>query len=552
MPDKTFWRFKTYLDIGKRFMQDVWDEADLCRNLLECPAEKDKIKVRILKRIATIFTDKIFPRDPEIVAKPKRPMPGPVPIDPATGMPAVDPMTGNFMPPEDLSEKRSEVVELVMNNELKEIGIQGEIRAAIHDAFVYPASAIQDGYDFEEERKIDSVYARRRSIKDIILDPSVQMYFGQIHDCRFIGVRLRLTKEDCKKRGIDHTKIPESDQEDENNRLFLNSNPQRDSYPEGDDYNKDCVRYVVWQIWDIVKRDYAYISENAEENQSPSKPWPWQLKGFPIHILCMDRIPDKPFGHSIVWDMQDQQIEINDLRTTMHDQVVDAKPFTVYDPNLLSEDKISTIANRRKDLHVPVEGLAGRMIEQFFRKINPDGMTTQELEFYQFLKSEIFDVGGVSGNDRAETTNSTATEAAIVERTSAMMAGAKSATAIVFIRQVVRGVHEIIEQTYTTERITAITSPELGKLWVSWTGPQLLGDFNIDLDIITAEPNDPDTEKRKAVELLNIVAPIPGANPTNLGLDVLRAYGKKKPGRYLGPPPPMLPPGILPPQGGKK
>lgn len=562
MPDKNYWRFKTYLDLGKKFMEPIWKECDFCRNLLESPPEKDKIKVRILKRLAQMFTDKIFPRDPEVTAKAKRPMPGPIQIDPETGMPAVDPMTGDFLPPEDLSEKRAEVVEGVMNVELKILGFQGEVRAAIHDAFCYPVGVTQNGYDFDETRDIDSAYSRRRSIKDVIVDPHIQMYFGQIHDCRFMGVRLKLTREDCKRRKIDFEKIPQEDQSEEGEEiLFQMPSQQNEPTTDGEDYSKSCTRYHVWQIWDISKRDYSYISEKCSENIFKPKPWPWKLKtGFPIKILSMDRIPDKPFGHSLVWDLQDQQQEVNDLRTTMHDQVVDAKPFTVFDPMLLDEDKISNIANRRRDLHVPVDGLGGKMIEQFFRKINPDGMTPQELEFYNVLKQELQDVGAASSNDRFEATNATATEAAIIEKASALLAGAKSASTIIFMRQNIQCLHEIIEQTYETERVTQITSPEQGKLWVAWTGPNLLGDFDTDLDIITAEPNDPETERNKAMGLKKVFQGDQGINQEELNRDVLKAFGKKKPERYIVKMPPIIPgipggipPGIIPPgQGGKK
>lgn len=540
-PGKNFWRWKNYLEVGKKFMDSYWEEVKLCQKLLESPPEKDKIKVRVLKRIAQIFTDKIFPRDPKIVAKAKRPMPGPIPTDPATGMPAVDPMTGSFMPPQDLSKKRAEVVELVLQEEFREIGLAQELRAAIHDAFIYPASFIQSGFFFDEQREADSAYSRRRSMLDIILDPNIESYFGQVHNCRFIGIRLRMTREDCIKRGIDPEKIPEHDQETEGpDQLFQSPDQQKESYESGEeDYTKGCVRYRVWQIWDIWSRTFVYLSENADEMISPEKPWPWKIKAFPIKILAMDRLPDKPFGHSVVWDLQDQQVEINDLRTTMHDQVIDAKPFTVYDKGLLSEDQISNIANRRKDLHVGIDGLAGKMIEQFFRKINPDGMTAEQLQFYNFLKEEIFDIGGTSANDRFQAENTTATEAAIIDKASTLMAGAKSASVTIFARDVIRDLHAIVEQTYTTERITGITSPEMGELWVTWSGPEFLRDFNINLDLTTSEPNDPDYERGKAEKLLTLLSQFPGANIGNLIIDLLEAYGKRKAERYYAPPMPM-------------
>jgi hypothetical protein len=546
--------YQEWIKIGKSTMKDVWDEADLCDSLLENKPEKDKIKVRILKRIARIFTDKCYSRNPQLLMVPSQPVieeQEPI-IDPLTNMPAVNPATGAIEPNlVDISGLRAEIISQAVNKELDNIGFKGEAKAVVHDAFVRPAGVLQIGYESNEERGVDSVYARRRSIKDIIIDRNAEIYNGMMHDGRFVGVRLKLTKKACKERGIDHTKLKELDQEEVSDgdtpkqTMVDTSNPENTS-----DENS---RYCVWQMWNIVDRELAYVGENCDDWPKEPSPWPWDIKSFPVMFLSFDRIPDKKFGHSPLYDLQEQQEELDDTRTMLHENVVDSKPGTLFDKRL-GEEFASKVADRAKNGYFMVEGLA-TMPGNAMQPFNTKEPINDLMALYSILKQEPYEVAGISDNDRMQqSANTTATEAEIVAAAGQLATGERIDTVEDLVRQAFKLVIAIMRQTYEGERVVQITRPDAQKVWLKWNPLLELQNYDADVAIGTGQRPNTDVEKKQALELYTTLARDPRFDGAMLGMDVLRAYGKKDPERYILPPQPMMPPqdGQEPPNGGEQ
>lgn len=534
MADANLERYQEWIRIGKATMREVWDEADMCDALLENKAEKEKIKVRILKRIARIFTDKCYSRNPEPLIVPRQPIPvefDPI-IDPATGMPSVDPATGQIVRNiQDVSQARAEVISQAMRKELDEISFKAEAKAAVHDAFVRPAGVIQIGYESNMERGVDTVYARRRSIKDIILDRNAVTYNGVVHDCRFIGIRLRLTKEECKIRGIDPTCLKENDVE---TIADIPSEVPKQTMVDTSDPESNSLensRYCVWQIWNISERELVYVSEYCDRWPKEPSNWPWEIASFPVVFVTFDRLPDKKFGHSPLYDLQEQQKELDDTRTIIHDNVLESKPATLYDKRL-GDEFISKLADRKKDGYFGVEGLMtlpGRALIPFNdREPIGDLMT-----LYSVLKQEPYEVAGISDNDRMQNSNTTATEAEIVAAAGQLATGERIDTVEDAIRQCFKLIRAIMRQTYDTERVVRITTPDAAHLWEKWNPAIELGNFDIDVAIGSGQRPNTDIERKQAIELYGILSRDPRFDGVKLGLDVLRAFGKKDPESYI-------------------
>lgn len=556
--------YQAWLRLGQSGMSDAWKECDTCDALVESKPEAGKTKVRFLKRVATIAAEKIYPRNPAVNATPKRPVLGPKPdIDPATGMPAIDPATGDFAPPPDISEEKADVVAQVMDNEIDEISLKAEARAAIHDAVIRPGGAIECGYEFDEWRGIDAVYARRRSLKDIIVDPYASLSYGLLRDCRFVAVRHKLTEKDARARGLNLDLLPQDCLEEETAGVGQ-KDPGR-TLPPGET-DAGGKRYIVWRLWDSTRRLVAYLPAGGAAKEFPAKPepWPWKLKTFPLHVLPLDRLPDRLFGHSAIYDLQEQQKEMNDCRTTINQGVVEARPRTLYDKQIPGE-VVQRIVDGPRNSWTAVEGLAAMGGERLLVKINPEQDMSGQLEVYNLVKGEIAEIGGVSDQERLQGQALTATEAQIISEASKAATGARIDTANDWIRAVLRTLYQIMEQTYTTERVTQVVGPNRAKFWIEWTGPELLADFDIDIELGSAQRQDSETEKLVAQNLLTTLLPVPGVDVTSLGIDLLRTHGKKDADRYRLPPPqlpmpmpmdpaveagaPPMPPEMMPPPG---
>jgi hypothetical protein len=567
MSTSTDQMFKHFLGIGINFMSKIWREAKKCDRIYEDPPEKGKTKVRFFKRVATIFTDKVFPRNPGCQAKAKRPLPGPVPTGP-DGMPLVDPMTGQFSEPIDMGPERAEVVAQLMTTLMEDMNIESEYRACCHEGFIRPATGMECGYD---QANPTGVWARKREITELVVDPNAKLYFGAVHDCRFIGVKLKLTEDEAKALELDISKIPSSDIENEvgperhentsDDNLIAESREADEGIAGTSTYSESNApdmlnkRFVVWRIYyknptNPAEQLLAYISEHADECAKPPEPWPWKLNCFPIHLLGFDNIPGRPFGHSPLWDLQEQQEEMTSIRTTINKDVVESAPINFYDKSMETE-VTAAIANRCKDLWVGIEGLASRGVDAFVQRRRLEGLQGDSLNLYNLIREEIQEISGVSDNDRLENSDMTATEASIIDAANKVATGAKATTMLRFQDSVIRCLHQIIEQTFEEDRINMVIGPDGAQKWVAWNGPGYFGDFDISVDSTAARSNDPEVLKAEDAQILEATMKV-GGNVQYAFNQWLKSMGRKHPEHYAPPPMPLGMPGMpgMPGPGG--
>jgi len=541
-------KYQEWIRIGKATMEPIWTETDKCDKLLENPPEEGKVKVRILKRIARIFTDKCYSRNPEphMVAKQPIFFEGPPPIDPVTNMPAIGPDGKPIRNIIDISGQRADVNAQAMKKELDEIGFKAEAKACVNDAFTRPIAVLQIGYERNKQRGVDSIYARRRSIKDIIIDRNAQLYYGQVHDCRFVGVRLKLTKAECESRGIDCSKLTVHDLEEVTGTS--SDIPAQTMVDTTDPIkHEEHGRYCVWQLWDATEKKLAYVSEHCSEFPKEPEQWPWEINRIPILFLAFDRLPDKKTGHSPLYDLQEQQKELDDTRTMIHENVIDSRPGTLYDKRL-GDDFIAKIADRKKDGYFAVEGLAS-MPGVPFKRFNDNQPINDLMAVYSILKTEPYEVTGVSDNDRMQNTNATATEAEIVAAAGQLATGERIDTVEDLVREAFKIIKAIMRQAYTEERVIQITGPDSAKMWEKWNPNLELCNYDVDISVGTGQRPNTDIERKQAMELYTLLARDPRFDGVKLGMDVLRAYGKKDPESYVAQQPMMPPPGEEQPGG---
>ena len=538
-------KYQEWLRIGKAGMKGVWDEADACDRLVESKAEKNKVKVRFLKKVAQISVDKVYPRNPSFRAEPKRPVPSEEPvIDPMTGMPAVDPATGTFAEPPDVSLEGAEVVVSVMNHILEEINFKAEARAWVRDAITRPAGVLQLGYEYDQWRQLDDAYARRRSIKDVVVDPYASLYHGVLRDCRYIAVQLKLTEEDAELRGLDIKALPETSIEIE---TAGGDKDRSSNLPSDTDKPK---RYAVWELWDSTDRMVAYVPESGDKFPAPPKDWPWGLPAFPFVILQFDCPPDKLWGHSLVYDLQEQQVEMNSVRTSMHEQVVRARPRTLYDTQIIPPEKMAQISDAPKNSFIGIQGLAAHGgADKALQHINPEGDISGLQTIYEMVKAEVQDVAGVSDNDRLQGTNMTASEANIIDSASKMLSGAKIDSVDDSLGQAFKILKIIVQATYDEPRVARITGPRMAEAWIEWTGADLLQGYDVYVEAGSGRQNS-ELEKQVALNMLEVLLKVPGADVVEAAKEVLRKHGEKNPDRFFPAPPPGAAMGPMGPEPG--
>ena len=461
-----------------------------------------------LRRRINNVIDQIYARNPKVTAKALKPVYIQIP----------DPITGQITQ-KDISEDRAQVVEEVINHELAESEFKSEIKAVLRDAKIRPEGWLQLGYQFDEDNQVDAVWFRRRSLKNMAVDPRAEIVEGVVRRCRFIACKWSVTPEEARKMGLDVS--------------ALEANGSRQ------DLDSETVIYDVWHMWELAGRIQGYVTESGEREVSPPSPWPWKIDGFPFEPLRLAESIDERWSPSPILEAEGIQMEMDEMRETMNRHIVNARPVKLFDDLILDPDTVNKLAGRDKGAWKGIKGLSG-MSSEVIKVFNDDALPSDFYGHYQRNDNEMISILGSSPNDQLQITGSTATESQQVAVKSANATGSQIDVFEDFLRRVIRKAKQIMIATYTTERITEIVGPDGSKYWVGWTG-SALQDTDMSIEAGSTEREDSNQKQQVAINMLSAMSKIQGMDVLKLAMDVLRRSNYRNPESYklqqMAPPP---------------
>ena len=452
-----------------------------------------------LRRRINNVIDQIYARNPKVTAKALKPVYIQIP----------DPITGQITQ-KDISEDRAQVVEEVINHELAESEFKSEIKAVLRDAKIRPEGWLQLGYQFDEDNQVDAVWFRRRSLKNMAVDPRAEIVEGVVRRCRFIAYKWSVTQEEARKMGLDVS--------------ALEANGSRQ------DLDSETVIYDVWHMWELAGRIQGYVTESGEREVSPPSPWPWKIDGFPFEPLRLAESIDERWSPSPILEAEGIQMEMDEMRETMNRHIVNARPVKLFDDLILDPDTVNKLAGRDKGAWKGIKGLSG-MSSEVIKVFNDDALPSDFYGHYQRNDNEMISILGSSPNDQLQITGSTATESQQVAVKSANATGSQIDVFEDFLRRVIRKAKQIMIATYTTERITEIVGPDGSKYWVGWTG-SALQDTDMSIEAGSTEREDSNQKQQVAINMLSAMSKIQGMDVLKLAMDVLRRSNYRNPESY--------------------
>jgi hypothetical protein len=479
-----------------------------------------KYEINFIRQPIDRQITKTYARNPKFIAKPTAPIwvdAGPIQQqDPMTGqaflMPQINPQTGLPLQ-NDISEQVCDVVEAVMEVEFKAANFKAEAKACTREAHHSPASIMQIGYQYNDQTGQDEIYFRRRPFKDFIIDPCAEVYEGVIRRCRYMGLKWQLTRDEAEAIGLTWSAISREE----------NLSRQGD-----DDYDSKAD---VYQIWDKQSGVVVWVPANGKEYAKEPQPWPWELDGFPFEILKFTEDTDQQFSKPLTLAALPIQEELAMQREEISAQTTFSRPFTVYDPSVVDEDKMTAISRRGKGANIPINGLLG-MPNSPIRREADGGLTQEYYAHYERNRAELVEVLGTSQNEALRTTKSTAAESQIVDQNAGNATSAKIDIQADFLNNCARKALRIMRQMYDTEKVTQITGRDNSKYWIKWIGAQILSSVDIEVETGSTEREDSMYNRQIALNMLEVMKGIPGIDIVKLGLDVLKEHGKRNADTY--------------------
>ena len=511
-----------------------YDDTKADNELMANEQTKDsvfKYEINFIRQPIDRQITKTYARNPKFIAKPTAPIwvdAGPIQQqDPMTGqvflMPQVNPQTGLPLQ-NDISEQVCDVVEAVMEVEFKAANFKAEAKACTREAHHSPASIMQIGYQYNDQTGQDEIYFRRRPFKDFIVDPCAEVYEGVVRRCRYMGLKWQLTRDEAEAIGLTWSAISREE----------NLSRQGD-----DDYD---TKADVYQIWDKQSGVVVWVPANGKEYAKEPQPWPWELDGFPFEILKFTEDTDQQFSKPLTLAALPIQEELAMQREEISAQTTFSRPFTVYDPSVVDEDKMTAISRRGKGANIPINGLLG-MPNSPIRREADGGLTQEYYAHYERNRAELVEVLGTSQNEALRTTKSTAAESQIVDQNAGNATSAKIDIQADFLNNCARKALRIMRQMYDTEKVTQITGRDNSKYWIKWIGSQILSSVDIEVETGSTEREDSMYNRQIALNMLEVMKGIPGIDIVKLGLDVLKEHGKRNADTYridMMPPQPQM------------
>ena len=479
-----------------------------------------KYKVNFLRQPIERQIAQCYARNPKFVAKPTQPIwadAEPVQqIDPFTGVPVmvpqIDPMTG--MPvQQDISEQVCDVVESLMEVEMAATDFKAEAKACAREAHHAPASIMQVGYEFNVDSGKDMIYFRRRPFKSFIVDPCAEIYDGVIRRCRYMGLKWELTKAEAESLDLSWEALTYSDK----------------NYSGGDD--PEAQKACVYHIWDRQSGVVVWVPEFGMAYAKDPQPWPWKIKGFPFVILKFVEDTDCQFSKPLILEAIGMQEELEIQREEIAASTTFARPFTIYDPKIIDEEKMTQISRRGKGANIPVEGLIG-MPNPPIRRESTDGLSQEYYNHYERNRSELVEILGTSANEALRTTKATAAESEIVDRNAGNATSAKIDILTDFMNRCMQLAVDIMKDTYDTERVTQVVGRDNTKYWVKWIGNQILKDISISVESGSTEREDSAYNRQISLNMLDVMKGIPGMDIMKLATEVLKEHGKRNADQY--------------------
>ena len=462
-----------------------------------------------------LIVDQVYERNPKIVAKARAPV----------FITSPDPVTG-MVTQVDVSEQRTAIIEEVLNHEMKHSSLKAEMKMAIRAAHIVPESWIQVGYMFDEDERMDAVYFRYRSVDVMFADPRMQIYDGVVRRCRFIAIKWELTEDEAKEMGLDVEVL---------RRNSTEKNP-----------DSETKVYEVYNLWDRTTMLQGWVTESGNEFPAQPAPWPWQITGFPFVPLRFAENPDERWSKAPIIEVEGIQTELDDQRETINRHVINARPVKLYDKSL-DDTQINLLAGRDKGSWMGVEGLATRPNQ--IQVFNDDELPAEFYNQYERNKEEMADILHYRQADLLQSANMTATESQDIARKGASQIGAKIDVVEDCFRSLIRLEKEIVEQTYTTDRMTEISGQDGNKFWVRWNG-SMLADTDVDIEVGSVEKEDSNQRLQVSLNMLGTMMKVQGMNVLELALDVLKRSDYRDVNKYrMGLPPEQSAPPLPPPGG---
>jgi hypothetical protein len=271
---------------------------------------------------------------------------------------------------------------------------------------------------------------------------------------------------------------------------------------ERTEYNEEDELAVLYKVFDKKYKKY-YLFADGVLPPLVEKEWPYPyLDGFPYRMVDFIPIPDCPFPMGLALAVEDQQHELNAVRTRMfrHGRRFNRKYEVV--ANQIEPDEVNKLLDGEDGTHIFVKALNTVL------PINDASMSTD----HQIIEARIQDdFQKLSGQDSliqggALPSRTTAGEVNARGNLFRMKLDDRVESMDNFVLGVGEDILAHIKSNMLTNQIIRIAGPE-GKYWVSYSVDDIQDPVDMTMESVAAPKSDPQLMRQQALQLMQILVP---------------------------------------------
>lgn len=318
---------------------------------------------------------------------------------------------------------------------------------------------------------------------------------------------------------------------------------------------KDDDYCLIYEIRDAVtKRVYAICEDEVLLDVKDEL----QIEGLPFEIMCFNEDTDYFWGISDVKMILPQIEELNEIGNQSSAQRAFSLLKFLYQKGTIKQEQLDKLlSNDSSDAGCGIE-IESESLPASVLPLQPHSLLNDISQDRAEVESQIRETFGFSRNQVGEffpKTSKTATEAQIVQSAAQTRVDERRDHVADVVERIIRKWNQYIFKFWTSNRAIQIVGPE-GSEWVSFTGEQLAGEYNIRIDVESGLPMSKGMKFQTARELYGMLRQDPFIDQFALRAQLLRQFEWVDPGlKHLLTDPrlqAMKGTPIFPPDGGRQ
>lgn len=276
----------------------------------------------------------------------------------------------------------------------------------------------------------------------------------------------------------------------------------------GEDSKKDEDHVITWEIYDLKKREWLIIGENALKPLVPPKSLPLGIEGHPFSFLRLVLREKSPYPIPPIFPGLDPQKEYNLSRSRLltHRKRFNRKYLAVVSKLENPDDELPKL--EQGDDGTIIRALANGAIEA----INDAPLDQQNIMEIGMLNGDMNEAFGSPGAARGIADADSATEAAVLDRRLEVKEGDRMSIVIDFIKDVAKKLDQLVQAHIDEDVAVKIVGPD-GEKWetVKTTDyEEINGEFEYSVNVGATAPRLPDIERSQWIAFLSqVVVPFP-------------------------------------------